>query len=107
MKDFKEYLSEAAKYAEVQNLVPNRPDDPDILVKGFGVYRLSRLRKEVIRHLDEYKEQVERNNIDGLVREFTSKYSNMKSKVLGLAEVEKQLNSPQMKRKITMLRKKQ
>ena len=107
MKDFKEYLREAAKYAEVHALVPNRPDDPDILVKGFGVYRLSRLRKEVIRHLDEYKEQVERNNIDGLVREFTSKYSYMKSKVLGLAEVEKQLNSSQMKRKITMLRKKQ
>ena len=106
MKEFNKFLSEAAKYGEVHALVPNRPDDPDILLKGMGVYRLSRLRKEVVRHLEDYAKRVERHDIDGLVREFTDKYTNMKGKVLALAEVEKQLNTPQMKRKITMLRKK-
>jgi hypothetical protein len=105
LKNFNEYLGESAKYAQVHNLVPNRPDDPDVHVKGFAVYRLSSLRKDVIRHLEEYAKQVERGNIGGLVKEFTDKYSNMKSKVLGLAEVEKELNTPQMKRKITLLRK--
>lgn len=105
MKSFRQYIIEG-KYASVEKLVPERPDDPDIHLKGFAVYRLSRLRKEVVRHLEEYKKQVERGNIEGLVREFTQTHSNMKSKVLGLAEVEEELNTPQMKRKITIMKKK-
>ena len=106
MKSFMQHITEGkATWARVNKLVPERPDDPDINVIGFGVLSLSDLRKEVVRHLNEYAKQVKVGNIDGLVREFTTKYPNMKSKILGLAEVEKELATSQMKRKITLMKK--
>ena len=107
MKSFNNYLVEGrAKWAVVHKLNPDAPDNPDIHLLGGGVYPLDLLRKEVVRHLDEYAKQVKAGNITGIVKEFTDKWPNMKSKFLGLAEVEAELNTPQMKRKITMLKKK-
>jgi hypothetical protein len=108
MKSFRKYLGEAkATWARIDKLNPDEPDNPDIHLVGGGVYTLKRLRKEVVRHLEDYAKQVKVGNVYGIAKEFTDKYPNMKAKVLGLAEVEVELRTPQMKRKITVLKRKQ
>ena len=105
MKHFKLFITEE-KSGKVHKMLPERPEDPDVLVKGVGVYRLSSLKKNVSDKIKDLYSRSTSGDFDLIFKQISDKKSILRHMVQAVIEVEAELKTPQMKRKITIMKKK-
>ena len=89
-------LNEVAGIKDKKNF---DPEDPEVLIDGFGVLLLSQIKRQIKNKLLAMSE-MSIDNIDYELNEGV-----LQLFVDAVKEVEAELNSPQMKRKATMMRK--
>jgi len=82
------------------------PENPNVIVSGYGVLSVNFLKKDISKRLKELATRLERGDSDFLIRELTPGKGILKLFVDALEDVETQMNSPKVKRKLTMLKKK-
>jgi len=82
------------------------PENPNVVVSGYGVLSVNFLRKEISKRLKELATRLERGDSDFLIRELTPGKGILKLFVDALEDVETQMKTPAVKRKLTMLKKK-
>ncbi len=82
------------------------PENPNVIVSGYGVLSVNFLRKEISKRLKELATRLERGDSDFLIRELTPGKGILKLFVDALDDVEAQMKTPKVKRKLTMLKKK-
>ena len=80
------------------------PDNPNVVISGYGVMSVNRLRKEISGRLQELSKMTDRNT-DKLYFEVLNDRGILRLFVSALQDVEKQLASATVKRRITMLKK--
>ena len=79
-------------------------DNPNVIISGYGVMSLNRLRKEISGRLQELSKMTDKNT-DKLYFEVLNDRGILRLFVSALQDVEKQLASASVKRQMTMLRK--
>ena len=82
------------------------PENPNVIVSGYGVFPVKLLRKQISKRLQELATRLERGDSDFLIRELTPGKGILKLFVDALEDVETQMKTPAVKRKLTMLKKK-
>jgi hypothetical protein len=111
MKTFKEMLNEKAGlivealYGELSNKKEFDPNDPEIIVKGVGVYKLNQLKQNVHEKLADLVKKMEEGDYH-FVDYALSPKGILAHFIKALLEVEKELNSPMVKRKISLMKSK-
>ena len=80
------------------------PDNPNVIVSGYGSMSVNFLRKEISKRLQELSKMTDRNT-DKLYYEILNDRGIIRLFVSALEDVEKQLASATVKRRITMLKK--
>ena len=80
-------------------------NNPEIQVFGLGVYKLEHLRKDISRKLEDLSKRVD-NNWEWVWEQITNPKAILHNLVNALQDVEEELNRPQTKRKITMMKRK-
>jgi hypothetical protein len=80
-------------------------DNPEIQVFGLGVYTLEHLRKDISRKLEDLAKRVD-YNWEWVWEQITNPKAILHNLVNALQDVEEELNRPQTKRKITMMKRK-
>jgi hypothetical protein len=85
-------------------------DDPEIYIKGLGVYRLSLIKKMIKQDLVRFTDMVGDKPSKDMLVMLTDVEGRRSSiyfayRLNGLAEVEEFMNRPTIKRKITLLKK--
>jgi len=105
MKHFKLFITEE-KAGKIHKMKPDNPEDPDVLVKGVGVYTLSRLKKNVSDKIKDLYGRSTSGDFDLISKQIGDKKSILRHMVQAIIEAEAELKTPQMKRKITMMKKK-
>ena len=83
------------------------PKNPTVSVTGLGVYNLKLLQKVIKRDLGKALDDIDyETGVERLMYHLYSKRSPLSSKIQGLSEVYKQMNSPAFKRAVTMYKRK-
>jgi len=101
----KEVVSEGDK----GNLLNNRasdPKNPDIHVSGVAVYKKDSLEANVIRKFEDLIERAKRGNDWEFIEAMLNPKAILPHMVGALADVQRELKTPVMKRKITLMGKK-
>jgi hypothetical protein len=104
MKTFKKFLKEAK--GVIFDLGKDG-SDPDILISGYGRLTYKALKRSIIKDLEMLTDRTKRlENFDSLNTQIYGKNSVLQTKLEALLDVEKELQTPQTKRKITLLKQK-
>ena len=80
------------------------PSDPTIGISGYGTIKLSSFRNMISRDLANMKDEVDSGNM-AFVLDLTNRNSAFMHKLNAYNDALSQLNDPQIKRKITLLKK--
>lgn len=106
-KEFKEELDEAfSEFGEIADKKKFDPKNPEVQVKGVGRYKLQALKNNVISKLRDLITKAESGEFE-FVNEQLAQKSILNHFVNAILEVEKELQSPVMKRRLTVRRKQQ
>jgi hypothetical protein len=98
-------LSEG-KYADIHDVKDYNPDNLEIWVKGVGVYTLNGLKNRLKTRLEGFKDNMD-YNAEGVESVLSGTgYDAFMSMLRGYNEVMKALETPQMKRKKTIAKRK-
>ena len=98
-------LSEG-KYADIHDVKDYNPDNLEIWVKGVGVYTLNGLKNRLKQRLEGFKDNMD-YNAEGVESVLSGTgYDAFMSMLRGYNEVMKALETPQMKRKKTIAKRK-
>jgi len=91
---------------KIQFDAPNfNPDNPQIILFGFGTMTYLGLQKNIAGSLEEIAKDLKKTKSDSLIREIAGKKSTLNFKIAALADIEKELNAPATKRKLAQLKK--
>ena len=90
---------------------PNdNPNDPTVIITGFGTMLFSQLKDDVHKKLDDLAKRTKRGDFDMAIYQIVhgeAKFSQvLPHKLQAIADVEKQMSTRQWKRRITMYNKK-
>ena len=90
---------------------PNdNPEDPTVIITGFGTMLLSQLKHDVYRKLNDLAQRTKKGDFDMAIYQIVQgegKFSQvLPHKLQAIADVEKQMSTRQWKRRITMYKKK-
>jgi len=115
MKSFEQILNEATDASSRGELADKRkfdPKNPDVRVKGVGVYKLRQLYNNVAAKFKDLAETAtaaakEENRHEDFqkILELVSEKSILSHLLGAISDVEKELNSPLIKRRITLMAK--
>lgn len=78
--------------------------DPEILVKGVGKYKLSALKKNILSKLEELIKKVKEDDFD-FVNEALNQKNILIHYIKAILDIENEMQSPNIKRKITLRKK--
>lgn len=106
---FEQNLSESAlpQGGEIADKKNFNPDNPEVYVYGYGRLEYDQIKARVTRELKNYTKQVESGNYSNLHSALSQQGGVLASMVAALDQVDKELASPTMKRKITLMNRKQ
>jgi len=94
------------KYADIHDVKDYSPDNLEIWVKGVGVYTLNGLKNRLKQRLESFKDNMD-YNAEGVESILSGQgYDAFMSMLRGYNEVMKALETPQMKRKKTIAKRK-
>ena len=94
------------KYADIHDVKDFNPDNLEVWVKGVGVYSLNGLKNRLKQRLEGFKDNIEYNP-EGVENILSDKgYDAFMSMLRGYNEVMRALETPQMKRKKTIAKRK-
>lgn len=101
-----EVLQEAffGEYGEIANKKKFNPENPEILVKGVGRYTLESLKKNIAGKLADLADRAEKDQF-AFINEMLNEKSILTHFVKAVLDVEKELKTPNIKRKITLMKK--
>ena len=104
---FESQLNESATPVggEIADKKNFNPSDPDVYVYGYGVLSYSRIKDKVARDLASLSKRVEKGDIGNA--SYILEQGIISSMLQALIAVDKELETPTMKRRRTMLMKKQ
>jgi hypothetical protein len=80
------------------------PNDPDVHLHGFGVWKLSSIKSGLVDRLKKVVEYAESGNWDA-VQHLLSDKAVIKHMLQGLEDTENQMKQSQVKRKLTIMKK--
>lgn len=83
------------------------PNDPSILISGYGVLTYSRLEKNIIDSFSDMSKQSTKGNLYSLItKQLLDDNSAFITKLKAYIDVTDELKQPKIKRKITVLKNK-
>lgn len=94
-------LRESGEIYDKQNF---NPEDPEVLIHGYGRLKLSQIYQKLSKDLADLSEKAA-DHSDPKTIEWALDNSSFRTLLKAAQDVEKELASPSMKRKITMMRK--
>lgn len=105
MKKFVEHMSEGIMMKS-QNTIDN-PEDPEVMVPGFGSMLLSQLRNSVARQLTDVGKRASRNDFDIAYSLLLDKSGAgaVVAKLQAIKDAEEEMKKSPYKRKITLAKK--
>ena len=101
MKKFK-----SKKGGTIHQMDASKPEDPEVQVFGVGVWKLSALKKNVEKKISDLASKAKHGDFEWTHKQITDEKSILRHMVQAIIDVETELKTPQMKRKITLLKKK-
>lgn len=107
---FEHNLTESAlpKGGEIADKKSFDPEDPEVYVYGYGKLLYSQIREKVARELDRYSSQVKQGNYKNVSNMLDDSGNGVLARmVAALESVDRELSTPGMKRKITLMKRKQ
>lgn len=105
MKTFKELLNEEIfEHGEIFDKKNFDPKNPEVLVKGFGRFKLNQLKKDVQLKLEDLYKKSKLSNFSA-INELLNPNGVLVHYVKAILDVERELNSSSIKRKITLMNK--
>lgn len=111
MKSFKEKMREDllqeaffGEYGEIADKKKFNPENPEILVKGVGKFTRKTLEKVIIQKLEDAIEKAKKSDF-AAVDEAINANNILSHYVKSILDVEKELSTPNIKRKITLMKK--
>jgi hypothetical protein len=86
-------------------LNPDDPEDPNVQVFGVGIWKLSALKKNVEKKISDLASRAKRGDFELIHKQISDEKSILRHMVQAIIDVEDKLKTPQMKRKITMIKR--
>ena len=105
MKNFKDYdIVTEGKRASIWNTKPQtskEAEDPEVYIQGFGRLDSSQMKNQATRAIAEIHNWAKSGDFD-IVQ---NKMANINGMVEGIREIDKEMEKPAWRRKITMLKR--
>ncbi len=105
MKNFKDYdIVTEGKRASIWNTKPQtskEAEDPEVYIQGFGRLDYSQMKNQATRAIAEIHNWAKSGDFD-IVQ---NKMANINGMVEGIREIDKEMEKPAWRRKITMLKR--
>jgi hypothetical protein len=79
------------------------PQDPEVLIHGYGRLTLSQIDARISKLLQDMSERAAEGDIDYVDHQMIN--SNLNKFISAAQDARKELQTPQMKRRVTMMRK--
>jgi len=81
------------------------PEDPTVMISGFGSMLLSQLKKDVASKLDDLGKRAKKDDFSVAFSQIVEKGGILSHKIQAIRDAESAMNKPQWKRKITQWKK--
>ena len=91
---------------KIHKLNPDNPKDPEVQVFGVGIYTLSSLKKNAANKIKDLAIRAKRGDFELVFKQIDEESSILRHMVRAIVDVEKELNSPGIKRKLTRMKRK-
>lgn len=104
---FKKFLTEGSffgEYAEISDKKNFDVKNPEVNVKGVGKYKLKKLKENIVKKLEDAIRIAKKGEYEHL-REVLNQNSLLQHFVNAVIDVDYEMSTPEMKRKVTMLKK--
>ena len=107
MKSFKQIrqLLNEGEFGDLSDKKNFDPANPDVLVRGVGIYKMSSLKKNIVTKLEDIVERATDGDQFRLISELLSEKGILLHLIKAVNDVEAQLRLPEFKRKITLMRR--